>query len=157
MKTSVRHYFFAFVAACAIVAGIANASLGTNVATPQLAASLERTADTGVSRGDARTNTTMQTSVVPSSNTAEEVEPHGTEQGVATYHAQVTGALGCAHMKAPLGSVMTVRNTETNQSTQCTVTDRGPYVDGRIVDLNAEDFARVAPIDHAVFAAEVSW
>ena len=36
----------------------------------------------------------------------------------------------------PLGTVAKVTNLETGQSTAVTIQDRGPYVDGRIVDLS---------------------
>ncbi len=36
----------------------------------------------------------------------------------------------------PLGTTAMVTNTETGQSAQLTIQDRGPYVVGRIVDLS---------------------
>ncbi len=41
-----------------------------------------------------------------------------------------------AHKEIPLGTRVEIKNTETGQKVQATVTDRGPYVDGRDVDLS---------------------
>jgi len=44
-------------------------------------------------------------------------------------------ALTAAHRTLPMGSLIVVTNTRTGQSSAMRVTDRGPFVDGRIVDL----------------------
>ncbi|TFY97791.1 septal ring lytic transglycosylase RlpA family protein [Ramlibacter rhizophilus] len=41
-----------------------------------------------------------------------------------------------ASLTLPLGTTARVTNLETGQSTVVTIEDRGPYVDGRIVDLS---------------------
>jgi len=74
--------------------------------------------------------------------------PIFTEQGVATwYTAPYKGrkaancqvfsdaALTAAHRTLPMGSLITVTNMKTGQSSAMRITDRGPFVDGRIVDL----------------------
>jgi rare lipoprotein A len=43
-----------------------------------------------------------------------------------------------AHRTLPLGSRVTVTNEATGQSVEVTVTDRGPHVRGRIVDLSRQ-------------------
>lgn len=43
-----------------------------------------------------------------------------------------------AHRALPLGSRATVTNEETGLSVEVTVTDRGPHVRGRIVDLSRQ-------------------
>jgi rare lipoprotein A len=70
------------------------------------------------------------------------------EQGLATwYTAPYKGrkaangqvfndsALTAAHRTLPMGSLVTVTNLKTGQSSAMRITDRGPFVDGRIVDL----------------------
>jgi rare lipoprotein A len=70
------------------------------------------------------------------------------EQGMATwYTAPYKGrkaangqvfsdqALTAAHRTLPMGSLVTVTNLKTGQSSAMRITDRGPFVDGRIVDL----------------------
>jgi rare lipoprotein A len=44
-------------------------------------------------------------------------------------------ALTAAHRTLPMGSLITVTNLTTGQSAAMRVTDRGPFVDGRILDL----------------------
>ncbi|MGA2217837.1 MAG: septal ring lytic transglycosylase RlpA family protein [Terracidiphilus sp.] len=71
-----------------------------------------------------------------------------TEQGLATwYTAPYKGrksangevfndhALTAAHRTLPMGSLVVVTNLKTRQSSAMRITDRGPFVDGRILDL----------------------
>jgi rare lipoprotein A len=71
-----------------------------------------------------------------------------TQQGIATwYTAPYKGrkaangevfddtALTAAHRTLPMGSLITVTNLKTGQSSAMRITDRGPFVDGRIIDL----------------------
>jgi rare lipoprotein A len=45
-------------------------------------------------------------------------------------------AMTCAHKTLPLGSVVKITDIATGKAVSVTVTDRGPYVRGRIVDLS---------------------
>jgi len=45
-------------------------------------------------------------------------------------------ALTCAHPRAPFGSRLKVTDLETGRSVLVTVTDRGPFAAGRVVDLS---------------------
>lgn len=45
------------------------------------------------------------------------------------------GALTAAHRTLPMGSLVVVTNLKTGQYAAMRITDRGPFVDGRIVDL----------------------
>ncbi len=45
-------------------------------------------------------------------------------------------AMTAAHLTLPLESVVRVTNVKTGQSAVVRITDRGPFVDGRIVDLS---------------------
>jgi len=75
-------------------------------------------------------------------------QPILTETGYATwYTAPYKGrraangqvfndhALTAAHRTLPMGSLIVVTNLKTGQSSAMRITDRGPFVDGRIVDL----------------------
>ena len=75
--------------------------------------------------------------------------PISSEEGYATwYTAPYKGrkaangevfsdyALTAAHRTLPMGSLILVTNLETGQSAPMRVTDRGPFVDGRILDLS---------------------
>lgn len=45
-------------------------------------------------------------------------------------------ALSCAHRTLPLGTKVRVTNLENGKSVILKVNDRGPFVDGRIIDLS---------------------
>lgn len=45
-------------------------------------------------------------------------------------------AMTAAHLTLPLGTVVRVTNLTTNQSAVVRITDRGPFVRGRIIDLS---------------------
>lgn len=45
-------------------------------------------------------------------------------------------ALTAAHLTLPLGSVVRVTNVKTGHSTVVRITDRGPFVEGRLIDLS---------------------
>ena len=45
-------------------------------------------------------------------------------------------ALTAAHLTLPLGTMVRVTNLTTNQSAVVRITDRGPFVHGRIIDLS---------------------
>lgn len=45
-------------------------------------------------------------------------------------------AMTAAHLTLPLGSIVRVTNLQTNQTAVVKITDRGPFVRGRIIDLS---------------------
>jgi len=45
-------------------------------------------------------------------------------------------ALTAAHLTLPLGSIVRVTNVKTGHSAIVRITDRGPFVEGRIIDLS---------------------
>jgi rare lipoprotein A len=53
----------------------------------------------------------------------------------------------------PLGTTAMVTNTETGQSAQVTIQDRGPYVGGRIVDLSVSTARKIGITQHQGIAA----
>jgi rare lipoprotein A len=74
-------------------------------------------------------------------------KPILTEEGVATWYTAAKGrkaangqlfsdhALTAAHRTLPMGSLLVVTNLQTGQSSPMRITDRGPFVEGRIIDL----------------------
>jgi rare lipoprotein A len=75
-------------------------------------------------------------------------KPILSEEGVATwYTAPYKGrkaangqvfndhALTAAHRTLPMGSLIVVTNLKTGQSSAMRITDRGPFVEGRLIDL----------------------
>jgi rare lipoprotein A len=51
--------------------------------------------------------------------------------------------LSAAHRNLPLNSYVRVTNLENDRSVVVRVTDRGPFVAGRIIDLSAEAARRL--------------
>jgi len=45
-------------------------------------------------------------------------------------------AMTCAHKEYPFGTRLKVTNLENNRSAECVVNDRGPFVEGRDIDLS---------------------
>jgi rare lipoprotein A len=82
-----------------------------------------------------------------------QIEPHGkpvsSEVGIASwygppYHNRKgadgtiydQNAMTAAHRELPMGSIVRVTNLSNNQSVFVRITDRGPFIDGRIIDLS---------------------
>ena len=59
--------------------------------------------------------------------------------------------LTCAHPTAPLGSIIKVaRKDNPDHSVMVIVTDRGPYVDGRIIDLSRRAAEELGILENGV-------
>ena len=61
-------------------------------------------------------------------------------------HIFHTHVVQVAHKSLPCGTVIRIEDTDTGKSVEAEVTDRGPYVAGRIVDLS---YAAFSQLDHA--------
>jgi rare lipoprotein A len=48
-----------------------------------------------------------------------------------------------AHRSLPFGSVLRVTDLRTGRTLDVPITDRGPYIDGRVLDLSRAAFARL--------------
>ena len=60
-----------------------------------------------------------------------------------------------AHRTLPFGTVIRVQRTDTGQSVRVVVNDRGPFVEGRVVDLSKGAARRVDMLDKGVVPVEV--
>lgn len=58
--------------------------------------------------------------------------------------------LTAAHRKLPLGSEVKVTNVENGRSIVVEINDRGPYIDGRVIDLSKAAAARLGIIEEGV-------
>jgi len=78
-----------------------------------------------------------------------EERPRGAEIGFASYygrsfHGKRTASgdrydareMTCAHRRHPFGTVLRVTELESGRSVLVTVTDRGPFARGRVIDLS---------------------
>lgn len=81
-----------------------------------------------------------------------------TESGRATWYELEGARAGiCAHKTLPFGTIVTVTNTNTGKSIQCEIGDRGPFVEGYIIDLFRTDFEQLAPTSSGWFPAKITW
>ena len=63
---------------------------------------------------------------------ADRFEGHTTASGEKYKHNKLTAA----HKSLPFGTVVRVTNVDNDQSVDVTINDRGPYVEGRVIDLS---------------------
>lgn len=63
------------------------------------------------------------------------VPPGFTQTGIASMYGDAKG-LTTAHRTLPKGTKLMVTNLQNDKSVCVTVADRGPYIEGRIVDLS---------------------
>jgi rare lipoprotein A len=63
---------------------------------------------------------------------ADKFEGHPTASGEKYKHNKLSGA----HRTLPFGTKVKVTNLSNNQTVEVVINDRGPYVDGRIIDLS---------------------
>ena len=64
-------------------------------------------------------------------------------------------ALTGAHRTLPLGTVLKVTNAENGRQVQVRINDRGPYVNGRIVDLSYAAARRLGMIENGTSAVQL--
>lgn len=86
------------------------------------------------------------------------------EKGIASYyHDSLEGLqmangdyydpteLTCAHLSLPFGTVVKIASVDNpDQSVMAIVTDRGPFVDGRIVDLSRSAAEELGIIEEGI-------
>ena len=63
---------------------------------------------------------------------ADKFDGHSTASGEKYRHNKLTGA----HKTLPFGTKVKLTNLANNQTVEVTINDRGPYVDGRIIDVS---------------------
>ena len=98
---------------------------------------------------DVRGNSAPSTATVPAPPPDTSGKPTLVETGLASWYGPPyagrkgadgkvydQNAMTAAHLTLPLGSIVRVTNLTTNQSTTVKITDRGPFVHGRIIDLS---------------------
>lgn len=91
-----------------------------------------------------------------------------TEQGIASFYAMKflfrktsSGerfnqfALTAAHRTLPFGTKVRVTNLENNRSIVVKINDRGPFIDGRIIDLTRYAFSRIGNTDQGLVSVKI--
>ncbi|HEX4905102.1 MAG TPA: septal ring lytic transglycosylase RlpA family protein [Acidimicrobiales bacterium] len=109
------------------------------------------------------TTTTAKPKPKPTTTTTEAPPPppppsapaaSGSESGRATWYDYRPGI--CAHKTLPFGTVVTVHAVN-GKSVQCTVGDRGPFVDGYVIDLHWQEFEQLAPRSTGRIDVTITW
>jgi rare lipoprotein A len=99
--------------------------------------------------GSQSSNRDTTTSAIPAPQPDTHGRPVSSETGLASWYGPPyagrkgadgtvydQNAMTAAHLTLPLGTVVRVTNLSTNQSAIVHITDRGPFVRGRIIDLS---------------------
>ena len=77
---------------------------------------------------------------------ADKFEGHPTANGEKYKHSKLTAA----HKTLPFGTKVRVTNTVNNKTVDVVINDRGPYVDGRIIDLSKSAAAQLEFINQGL-------
>lgn len=96
------------------------------------------------------------TTVAPTTTTTKAPALLNGEAGKASWYSAGTPG-NCAHRTLPKGTMVQVTNVANGNTATCKVADRGPYVDGRIIDLALVDFERLAGSHVGVIDVIIRW
>ena len=64
--------------------------------------------------------------------------------------------LTAASKTLPFGTIVKVENLSNGKSVKVKINDRGPYVEGRMIDLSRASFKKIAPLGAGVIDVEVT-
>lgn len=75
------------------------------------------------------------------------------QEGIASWYA--AEGLIAAHRSLPMGTVVLVTNLENGKTVNVRIADRGPWVEGRVIDLSDDAFQRLAPLGKGTIRVKV--
>ncbi|MGI8791700.1 MAG: septal ring lytic transglycosylase RlpA family protein [Acidimicrobiales bacterium] len=81
--------------------------------------------------------------------------PSNQAEGEASWYDHQAGT--CAHRTLPFGTRVKVTNLANGKSVGCTVGDRGPFIEGRIIDLDRAEFGQIADPSAGVIRVRIEW
>lgn len=64
-------------------------------------------------------------------------------------------ALTAAHRTLPFGTIVRVTNLKNHQSVVVKINDRGPFIDGRIIDLSRYAFSKIGNTDSGILDVKI--
>jgi rare lipoprotein A len=82
---------------------------------------------------------------------ADKFEGQPTASGEKYKHSKLTAA----HKTLPFGTKVKVTNIANNESVEVTINDRGPYVDGRVIDLSKSAAEKLGYINNGLAEVKV--
>jgi rare lipoprotein A len=83
---------------------------------------------------------------------AKKFERRKTASGERLYNKSMTAA----HKTLPFGTEVIVTNINNGKSVKVRINDRGPFVEGRIIDLTRGAFSKIANLDKGVVKVEIA-
>lgn len=116
---------------------------------------------TTAKRWVAVTTTTAKPQPKPTTTTTQPPPPPPpasgqSQEGKASWYDEAPPGT-CAHRTIAKGTIVTVINVANGKRTTCRVADRGPYIDGWIIDLAKATFAEIAPTSSGVINVRIEW
>ncbi len=126
----------------------------TTTARPTITTARAARATTTTVRATTTTVRATATTARPATTTT--TAPRSTQEGDASYY-DTASPEQCAHRSIPFGTVVKVIDLSNGRSTTCVVRDRGPFVDGRIIDLSSDRFAQLEPTSVGVIHVRIEW
>jgi rare lipoprotein A (peptidoglycan hydrolase) len=123
--------------------------------TTTTAAVRRRTSDSATETTRPKPKTTTTTAGARQAASSEPSDG-GSQRGKASWY-EAAPAGTCAHRTIAKGTMVTVTAVETGRTTTCKVADRGPYVDGFIIDLSKSNFSELAHLNEGVIDVRISW
>jgi rare lipoprotein A len=81
-------------------------------------------------------------------------EPNVQSGTASWYHRD---GMTAAHKTLAFGTRVRVTNVDNGRSVTVIIDDRGPYVEGRIIDLSDDAFAQLAPLSRGTCRVRISW
>ena len=63
--------------------------------------------------------------------------------------------LTCPHKTLPFGTILRVINVKNGKSVLVTVTDRGPFIKGRVIDLSQKAFKSIASLSSEYITVKI--
>lgn len=104
----------------------------------------------------AHTSTTTRratsTTAAPTTTTT---APRPSQTGPGSWYDAASGT--CAHQSLPFGTVVSIVDEDNGATATCTVDDRGPYEDNRILDMAPDVFQKLAPLSQGIVNIKISW
>ena len=82
---------------------------------------------------------------------ADKFEGSITASGEKYKHSKLTAA----HKSLPFGTVVRVKNLLNNETVDVTINDRGPYVDGRIIDVSKSAAEKLGFVNNGLAEVEI--
>jgi uncharacterized protein YabE (DUF348 family) len=80
-----------------------------------------------------------------------------TQEGLASWYDPPWSGLTAAHPSIPMGTYVTVTEVATSRSVRVLIDDRGPFAEGKIIDLSPEAFAALQPLGRGVLQVRIDW